>query len=85
MERDICRLLGDLAGRLPDDFRTELGHRLADGHVIEVAHAIVFAAVASPAALSEAEAGLLISTLADAGEDTGLARAVRPAEPARAG
>ncbi|MCO8275553.1 hypothetical protein M1L60_33710 [Actinoplanes sp. TRM 88003] len=85
MERDLCRLLRDLVGRLPDDLRTELGHRLADGHVIEVAHAIVFAALASPAALSEAEAGLLVTMLAEAGEDTGLARAVRPAEPARAG
>ena len=85
MERALCRLIRDLSGRLPDDFRAELGHRLADGHVIEVAHAIVFAAVASPTALSQAEAWLLITTLADAGEDTGLARADRPAEPARAG
>lgn len=47
--------------------------------MVEVAHAIVFAAVARPMALNGTEIELLITTLAGAGEETAMARTIQRA------
>ena len=77
---ELLRLLLSLVGRLPDDLITALRTRLAGNHTVEVAHAIVFAAVAGPVPLADAEADLLIATLAGAGHSTRMAKAVNRAE-----
>jgi len=71
--RGLFRLLVTLTDRLPQDFVEALRARLAGGHEVEVAQAIVFAAVAGPVPLTERDIDLLIATLAGAGEDTTMA------------
>ena len=77
--RDLHQLVSGLGGPLCDDFVADLRTRLAGGHVAEVAHAVVFAAVALPVALTGPEIDLLIATLAGHGEDTTMARTIRRA------
>ena len=77
--RPFDRLLGRLGGCLCDDFVADLRTRLAEGHVAEVANAVVFAAVAGPVALTGPEIDLLITTLAGHGEDTTMAKTIRRA------
>ncbi|WP_127506413.1 hypothetical protein [Actinoplanes solisilvae] len=72
----LFRLLMTIADRLPHDLVTGLRTRPADGHEAEVAQAIVFAAVAGPVPLTEADIDLLITTIARAGEDTTVAHVV---------
>ncbi|KOX14648.1 hypothetical protein V6W11_23405 [Micromonospora profundi] len=74
--RELFRLLVTLTDRLPQDFVEELRARLTGGHEVEVAQAIVFAAVAGPVPLTERDIDLLIATLAGAGEDTTMARVI---------
>jgi hypothetical protein len=73
------QLLGSLGGHLCDHFVADLRTRLAEGHVVEVANAVVFAAVATPVALTDAEIDLLITTLAGHGEATAMAETIRRA------
>ncbi|MBY8874501.1 hypothetical protein K7640_21985 [Micromonospora sp. PLK6-60] len=81
---DLFRLLRALAGRLPEELVAALGKRLAGNHPVEVAHAIVFAAVAGPVPLTDSEADVLIATLTAAGQNVGMAKAVtRTPEAAR--
>jgi len=75
--RRLDRLLGRLGGHLCDDFVAELRTRLTEGHVTEVANAVVFAAVAEPVALTGPEIDLLIATLAGHGEQTTMAKTIR--------
>jgi hypothetical protein len=75
----LQQLLGSLGGHLCDDFVADLRARLADGHVVEVANAVVFAAVATPVALTGPEIELLITTLAGHGEATAMAETIRRA------
>ena len=63
------RLLLRMAGRLPDELITEARRWLAGGELVEIAQAVVFAAVAVRVGLTEAEVTLLTETLASAGED----------------
>lgn len=84
VNRHFDQLLGRLGGRLGDDFVADLRARLAGGHVVEVAHAVVFAAVAGPVALTGPEIDLLIGTLARHGENTTMAGTIGRARRCRA-
>ncbi|MEU8821861.1 hypothetical protein [Actinoplanes sp. NPDC048796] len=75
-DHEFRRFLESLDGRLPAEFVAGLRARMAGGHVAEVAHAVVFAAVAGPTALSDAEIDLLIATLAGADEDATMTQAI---------
>jgi hypothetical protein len=75
--RRFDQLLGRLGDRLCDDFVADLRTRLTEGHVAEVAKAIVFAAVAGPVALTDPEIDLLIATLAGHGEEPTMAKTIR--------
>jgi hypothetical protein len=77
--RHFHQLLSGLDGHLCDDFVADLRTRLAEGHVAEVANAVVFAAVAEPVALTGPEIDLLIATLAGQGENTTMARTIKRA------
>ncbi|MCM4084283.1 hypothetical protein [Paractinoplanes hotanensis] len=57
-ERHFRPVLGSLREPLPNDLVARLRTRLAESHVVEVTHAIVFATVARPMALTAAETDL---------------------------
>ncbi|WP_250005135.1 hypothetical protein [Actinoplanes sp. M2I2] len=81
--RHLHQLLGSLHGRLCGGFVADLRSRLTGGHVVEVAHAVVFAAVAEAVALTDSDIDLLIATLAGHGEDTAMAETIKRAGRAR--
>jgi hypothetical protein len=81
-ERDFLRLLDGIVGHLPSELAARLRMRLAGGHVVEVADAVVFAAVAGPVALTGAQIDLLITTLAGAGRETTMVLTIQRVEPA---
>ncbi|MEU6206773.1 hypothetical protein ABZ814_24675 [Micromonospora musae] len=63
------QLLLRMAGRLPDELIAEARRWLVAGELVEIAQAVVFAALAARVAVTEAEAALLAEALAAAGED----------------
>lgn len=63
------QLLLRMAGRLPDELIAEARRWLAADELVEIAQAVVFAALAARVAVTEAEAALLADTLTAAGED----------------
>jgi len=77
--RQFHRLLERLGSHFCDGFVEDLRTRLVEGHLVEVAQAVVFAAVAEPIDLTDPEADLLIDTLAGQGEDTAMAQTIRRA------
>lgn len=64
------RLLLRMSGRLPDELITASRRWLSEGEFVDIAQAVVFAALAGRLAMTEADAVLLSDTLAEAGEDT---------------
>jgi hypothetical protein len=77
--RRLARLLGRVGAHLPADVAAALRTRLAAGHLAEVAHAVVFAAVARTVTLTDPDVDLLIATLAGHGEGTAMAEAINRA------
>ncbi|MFC3499547.1 hypothetical protein ACFOOK_00840 [Micromonospora krabiensis] len=63
-------LLLRLAGRVPDELVAESRRWLAAGQFVEIAQAVVFAALAGRVEVTPADAGLLADVLTAAGEDT---------------
>ncbi|MEV6367869.1 hypothetical protein AB0L86_13350 [Micromonospora musae] len=63
------QLLLRMAGRLPDELIAEARRWLDAGELVEIAQAVVFAALAARVAVTEAEAALLAEALTAAGED----------------
>lgn len=63
------RLLWRFAGRVPDELVSEARQWLAEGLVVEIAQAVVFAALAGRLPVTATDAGLLADTLTDAGQD----------------
>ncbi|MEV4495710.1 hypothetical protein AB0J84_08405 [Micromonospora arborensis] len=63
-------LLLRMSGRLPDELITACRRWLADGELVEIAQAVVFAALAGRVPMTDTDALLLADTLADAEEDT---------------
>ncbi|MEV4757860.1 hypothetical protein AB0J86_22470 [Micromonospora sp. NPDC049559] len=64
------RLLLRLSGRLPDELITSSRRWLAEGEFVEIAQAVLFAALANRVELTEDDVALLSGVLAEAGEDT---------------
>ncbi|MFI6785126.1 hypothetical protein [Micromonospora sp. NPDC050276] len=64
------QLLLRMSGRLPDELITAARRWLSEGEFVDIAQAVVFAALAGRLAMTEADAVLLSDTLAEAGEDT---------------
>jgi len=64
-------LLLRMAGRLPDELISSARRWLADGELVDLAQAVVFAALTGRVAIAESDAVLLSATLAAAGEDVG--------------
>lgn len=63
------QLLLRMAGRLPDELIVETRRWLAEGELVEISQAVVFAALAGRIAVTGAEATLLADVLGAAGED----------------
>jgi hypothetical protein len=63
------QLLLRMAGRLPDELIAEARRWLAGGELVEIAQAVVFAALAGRIVVTELDAALLADTLTAAGED----------------
>ncbi|MCM4083569.1 hypothetical protein [Paractinoplanes hotanensis] len=81
--RHLHRLLGRLGSHFCDGFVEDLRTRLVEGHLVEVAQAVVFAVVAEPLDLTDPEVDLLIDTLTGQGEDTAMAQTLRRAGRSR--
>ncbi|OKI58189.1 hypothetical protein [Micromonospora sp. CB01531] len=64
------QLLLRMAGQLPDELISEARRWLAGGELLEIAQAVLFAALTGQVAVTEADATLLADTLAAAGEST---------------
>ncbi|MCM4083464.1 hypothetical protein [Paractinoplanes hotanensis] len=64
------RLLLRLAGRTPDELITTCRRWLAEGEDLEIAQAVVFAALVSRVEMTDDDVALLTATLVEAGEDT---------------
>ncbi|MEU4556219.1 hypothetical protein [Micromonospora violae] len=63
-------LLLRMSGRLPDELTTAARRWLAEGEFVEIAQAVLFAALASRLPMTEGDLSLLSATLVAAGEDT---------------
>ncbi|MFI6763799.1 hypothetical protein ACIBF5_32220 [Micromonospora sp. NPDC050417] len=64
------QLLLRMSGRLPDELITASRRWLSEGEFVDIAQAVVFAALAGRLAMTEADVALLSDALAEAGEDT---------------
>ncbi|MEU4339269.1 hypothetical protein AB0F59_32250 [Micromonospora lupini] len=66
---DFHRMLLRLSGRLPDELISTSRRWLAEGELVEIAQAVLFAALANRVEMTEDDVALLHVVLAAAGED----------------
>lgn len=70
-----------LAGALPDDLLTEARGWLADGHAVDVAQALAFAATANRIPVLDLEAGMIAAELGAGGQDAGVVAELTRLDP----